>query len=126
MILDALLKHGGYTKKSLAVFLGADVTKDFPTLKDQLEVTYRVARIYHKLGQISKAIEYYQETLKNGYQFTYYFAANAALQLGLVYEDMHDFAKAKYYFDKCLHLRNHEYQNSLDQKAKMNEENLQT
>ena len=109
---------GGYIKKSLSVFAGSDVKSDFPTLKDQLEVTYRIARIYHRMGQVAKAIEYYQETLKNGYSFSYYFAANASLQLGLVYEEMHDYSKAKFYFDKCLGMRNHEYQNSLDQKAK--------
>lgn len=113
-----LLFDGGYVKKALAVFVGAKIQTDFPTLRDQLEVTYRVARIYHRLGQTSKAITYYQESLKNGYNLSYYFAANAALQLGIVYEEMGDLEKSAFYFNKCLSLRNHEYQYSLDQKAK--------
>ena len=62
-------------------------------------------------------MEYYEQTLKNGSTSRYYFAANSALLLGMIYEERKDFPKAKSYFEKCLSLDNHEYQNSLDQKA---------
>lgn len=112
-----LLCDGGYYQKALAQFQNTSLN-DFPTLRDQFEVTYRVARIYHELGMTDNAINFYQETLKNAYRSPYYFAANAALQLGLIYEEKKDYDKARFYFEKCLSLRNHEYQNSLDQKAK--------
>ena len=112
-----LLFDGGYYQKALAQFSGTTLS-DFPTLKNQFEVTYRVARIYHRLGETSKAIEKYQEALKNGFNFPYYFAANSALQLGLIYEEKRDYEHAEFYYKKCLTMRNHEYQNSIDQKAK--------
>ena len=112
-----MLCDGGYYQKALAQFQKTS-PKDFPTLRNQFEVTYRVARIYHELGMTDNAITFYQETLKNAYRSPYYFAANAALQLGLIYERKKEYETSRLYYKKCLSLRNHEYQNSLDQKAK--------
>jgi len=111
-----LLFDGGYYQQSLAVIAGK-ASDNFPRFKDQLEVTYRFARILHKLNQTDKAIMYFEQTLKNGASSTYYFAANSALLLGIIYEEKNDFENAKIYYTKCLSLRNHEYQNSIDQKA---------
>ena len=38
--------------------------------------------------------------------------------LGILYEGKGDAAKAEDYFRVCLNFRDHEYQNSIDQKAK--------
>lgn len=112
-----ILFDGGYYRKALAEFSGTTL-KDFPTLRDQLEVTYRVARINHKSGFPDKAIHHYQKTLENGRRQTFYFAANSALNLGIIFEEKKEFAKAKEYFQLCLSMRGHDYQNSIDQKAK--------
>lgn len=111
-----LLFDGGYYQQSLAIIAGKSA-ENFPRFKDQLEVSYRFARILHKLNQVDKAIAYFEQTLKNGSETKYYFAANSALLLGTIYEERNDFEKAKIYYTKCLSLRNHEYQNSIDQKA---------
>ena len=64
------------------------------------------------------AIQYYEQTISNGKNYSYYFAANSALMLGILYEGKGNAAKAEDYFRVCLNFRDHEYQNSIDQKAK--------
>lgn len=89
----------------------------FPRLKDQLEFTYRLARIFDKKGLYDKAIVYYTKTYENGNKQTWYFAANSALLNGMLYEQLKKNSEAIMWYKKCLALRNHEYQNSIDQKA---------
>lgn len=111
-----LLFDGGYYPKAIAQIANKPISS-FPILKDQIEVTYRLGRIYDKIGDSEKAIEYYKQTFANGSGYSYYFAANASLFLGLLYENRGQYEKARFYFKECLSLRNHEYQNSIDQKA---------
>ncbi len=112
-----LLFDGGYYPQALAMLAGKPI-ENFPTLRDQVEVTYRLARIYDKTQRTAKAKELYTQTIDNGKNLTYYFAANSCLQLGLMYENENDKSNAEKYYRLCLSLRNHEYQNSIDQKAK--------
>ncbi len=76
-----------------------------------------MARIFDKKNQKDKAIHYYTATYENGSGHPYYFAANAALLIAVIYEDKKDNNKATEWYRKCLAMRNHEYQNSIDQKA---------
>ena len=112
-----LLYDGGYYSKALSELSNKSI-QDFPTYKDQLEVTYRLARIYEETNELDRAIDLFQKTINNGSSTTFYFAANSALQLGMFYENKKDFLKAADYYKKCLLIGPHEYQNSLDQKAK--------
>lgn len=86
--------------------------------KDQLEYTYRKARLAEKQNQEALAITLYNQTIEKGKKLPYYYAANAALQLGYIYQIKNDKAKSNYYFEKCLSFKNHEYVNSISQKAK--------
>jgi len=88
------------------------------TEKDQLEYTYRKARLAEKQNQEALAIKLFNETIEKGEKLPYYFAANAALQLGYIYQNKKDKPKANYYFEKSLSFKNHEYVNSISQKAK--------
>ena len=117
LLKSRLLFDGGYYQRSLTEIAGKPVTS-FPTLRDKLEFTYRLARIFDKTNKPDKAILYYDQTIKNDKNHSYYFAANSALMMGLLYEQKGNLVKAEEYFRLCLSLRNHEYQNSLDQKAK--------
>ena len=112
-----LLFDGGYYREAMSEMANKSI-HDFPRLKDQLEVTYRLARILQKLKLMEKAIHLFEETLKNGSTSRYYYAANSALLLGGIYEEKKDLEKAKSYYLKCLSMRNHGYQYSIDQKAK--------
>ncbi|HKR06058.1 MAG TPA: tetratricopeptide repeat protein [Bacteroidia bacterium] len=111
-----LLFDGGYYDRAIAEIAGKNISY-FPNYKDQLEVIYRLARIYDRQGKTEKAIDNYERTIKLGETKSFYFAANSALYLGLLYENVPDTVNAVKSYRKCLSLRNHEYQNSIDQKA---------
>ena len=59
--------------------------QDFPSYRDKLEVTYRLGRILQMNGQVNKAIEYFEMTIRNGESSEFYFAANSALMLNPAY-----------------------------------------
>jgi len=116
LLRSRLLFDGGNYNLALSE-LAEKPAGTFSKLKDQLEYTYRLARIFDKKGQTAKAIQYYTATYENGLRTEWYFAANAALNNGLIYEIKKDKTNAIAWFKKCLALRNHEYQNSIDHKA---------
>jgi hypothetical protein len=111
-----LFSDGGYYQRAVAAIASNKIP--FNRLKDQLEVTYRMGRICQEEGLTTKAIDYYLSTVKNGQSYSFYYAANAALQLGLIYELQGDLMRARLYYKICLSMKNHEYQYSLDHKAK--------
>ncbi|MNY25245.1 hypothetical protein D3C86_1590140 [compost metagenome] len=91
---------------------------DFSSITDQLEFTYRNAQIYHALGQQQLAIAYFQETIQMGSERSEHYAARAALELGNIYEDMGQNTLAIKRYTECIDMKNHDYENSLEQKAK--------
>ncbi len=112
-----LLFDGGNYKQALGLLAGKGM-ENFPTLKNKLELTYRLGRIYDRMGMEKNAIDLYVKTFENGQKFNYYFAANSCLHLGQIFENKNEKENAEKYYRQCLQLRNHEYQNSIDQKAK--------
>jgi hypothetical protein len=60
---------------------------------------------------------YYQETITKGGELPYYFAANSSLQLGIIYEQQHDFIQAQKYYLKVLDMNFDEYHFSITNKA---------
>lgn len=86
--------------------------------QDYLEFIYRFARIVHALKNYHDAIEYYNKAIILGAQQESYMSANAALQVGLIYEDQKMYPEAIKYFDICLDMDPERYKNSLHQKAK--------
>ncbi len=108
---------GGYFTKAKA-FLLAYNEKTFKTPLEKLEYSYRLGRIYDRLADNTNAISYYSRTIETGKDNPAYFACNAALQLGLLYEDNKNFAQARTYYTLCLSLSPSDYKDSLHQKAK--------
>ncbi len=117
LLRSRLLFDGGYYLRSLNEIAGKP-KGTFSRLRDQLELTYRLARIFDKTDKKDKAEQYYIQTLENGDATSYYYAANSALMLGLIKEETNDTTLALSYFNRCLNMTQHEYQNSIDQKAK--------
>lgn len=112
-----LLFDGGYYNEALLQLKNLNPeTISLP--RERIEYTYRFARIYHKSGNTKEAIKNYTETLSQGRDYPYYFAANAALQLGMLYGSSGNKEKARYYYRECLNLDYDEYHNSISQKAK--------
>jgi len=113
LLKSRLLCDGGYYARAryeLEGFKTADK-------RSRIEYTYRLGRIYHNWGKTDEAIPYYEETIKNGDKLPYYFAANSALQLGMIYENSNKFTLAKTYYSKVLDMQFEEYQFSISNKA---------
>ncbi len=118
ILLNArLLSDGGYHKEALGILYGKSI-EQFTTEEDKLEFTYRVARIYDDLGRKDDAIKYYQTAIVLGEHRKEYYAARAALQIAQIYEERGQKSLAISYYQKCLDMDDHEYKDSLDQRAK--------
>lgn len=117
LIQARLLFDGGYYQKAKNVLLQQDIAT-FCTHASQLEYAYRLGRVMHGLRDYPAALSYYDRTINSGRFEPYFFACNAALQAGLIYEQLGDFSQAKAYFETCLELNPDEYRTGLHQKAK--------
>ncbi|MDR3696117.1 tetratricopeptide repeat protein [Mucilaginibacter sp.] len=108
---------GGYYSKALAQLANKDES-DFKLLRDKIEFCYRLGRIYDKTGKYGDAILNYQKAIRLGAATRYYFAANAALSIGKIYEDKKDFKRAGDYYNQALDIHGHQYQTDIDNDAK--------
>lgn len=112
-----LLSDGGYHSEAAGLLQGK-TEDDFAQEEDKLEFSYRVARIYDDLGRDDDAIRNYLITIRRGETRPEYFAARAALQIGQIYEKRGQKALAIQYYQRCIDMDDHEFKNSLDQRAK--------
>jgi tetratricopeptide (TPR) repeat protein len=118
LLLQArLLNDGGYYRQALALLHGKTI-QHFSLPEEKLEFSYRAGRLYDDLGIDSQAIIYYKQTIDLGANRKEYFAARAALQTGFIYEQWGDKAAALQWFQRCLDMKDHDFKNSLDQRAK--------
>ena len=112
-----LLNDGGYHIEAFKLLAGKS-TNDFEKIDDKLEFAYRAARIYDDLGKSEEAIKNYLVAIKIGQNRSAYFAARSALQIAQIYEQRGQIKLAITFYQKCLDMEDHEYKNSIDQKAK--------
>lgn len=112
-----LLFDGGYYPAALEILEGVD--QEILNFPERLEFNYRSGRIHQALGDISEALGAYQRTLLEGRETHYYFPCNAALQSGLIYEQLGYPDRAREFFELCLSLEPSSYESSLHQKAKL-------
>lgn len=112
-----LLFDGGYFQKALEVMKNESATA-FEQERHRIEYAYRMGRIHHSLGQMDTAMKFYQSALQQGRAQGSFFACNACLQIGLIYEQLRQPVQAKEYFQRCLSLESDEYETELHQKAK--------
>jgi tetratricopeptide (TPR) repeat protein len=112
-----ILFDGGNYHESLNAIAGKPI-EEFPTTRDRVELTYRMARINDEMGRTASALKHYRATVSIGKDLPYYFAANAALHSGYIYESEGNYEQATISYKECLKIRGHDYQNSIDQKAK--------
>lgn len=112
-----LLNDGGYYAEALAMLAGK-TQADFNKPEDQLEFVYRVGRIYDDSGRDDEALKFYNITMQQGKDRKEYFAARAALQAGMLLEKKGRKQEAIQYYQRCLDMEDHEFKNSIDQRAK--------
>jgi tetratricopeptide (TPR) repeat protein len=113
-----LLFDGGYYEKALAELTQFASSPGIHQPRLKLEYTYRTARVFDEWNKTGNAIHWYDETIKLGEDDPSYFAANASLHLGLIYENKQQFNLATSYYQKCLDMDFEEYNFSISQKAK--------
>jgi len=112
-----ILNDGGYNKEALAILTRKDI-EEYSKPEEKLEYAYRLGRIYDDMGRADEAIQYYTMAINLGKDRTEYYAARAALQLGFIYEKRNQKTLAINSFQECLDMGDHEYKDSLDQRAK--------
>lgn len=112
-----LFYDGGYYDKAQDI-LSDKKMDSFKSQKDKIEYTYRSGRIYDALGKYDLAIAFYQNTISMGKNERYYFAANSALSIGMIYEKKKNYPQAKSFYNTAISMKNHDYESSIENKAK--------
>jgi tetratricopeptide (TPR) repeat protein len=118
LLKSRLLFDGGYYENALAAMTGNYQDGLLKDVRDSLEYTYRIGRIYHEWGKPDNSIPFYEQTIHNGSESELYYAANSALKLGNIYEDKGEYEKALHFYKEAQSMKNEEYKNSINQKAK--------
>lgn len=112
-----LLYDGGYYERAYNLLIKNSSFFNTASIYS-LEYNYRLGRITQSLGNAYDAVNYYNQVINLGHEKEEYFACNAALQLGLLFEEQNNHKEAKRYFKRCLKMSPSDYKNSLHQKAK--------
>ena len=112
-----LLFDGGYYQRAYD-FLQPLASAYANDARLQLEYTYRLGRITHEMGRDAEAVRLYQETIDKGASQPWYFACNAALQMGQMYEKAGDKPKARGAYERCLGINPPDYAAGLHARAK--------
>ena len=116
LIRARLLFDGGYYARAQTILDTMNVSR--LTKDEQTERLYRYARIAHRQKKIPLAKKEYRKTIALGSLSSRYFAANAALKLGEIYESEDSLTLAKSFYEECLNMNFDEYKNSILGKAK--------
>ena len=112
-----ILNDGGYQKEALTMLNKLNIDS-LSKPEEKLEFAYRKARIYDDTDKDDEAIKFYDTAIKLGKNRPEYYAARAALQRGFIYEKQNKKTLAIASFKECLDMGDHEYKDSLDQRAK--------
>ena len=120
-----LLFDGGYHQKALKKLNKIDNPMLLSNGKFIIEYFYRKGRIYDEMENIILAKENYKKSIDLGRNTNYFFAAKSALQLAFIHEKKGEKTKAIYFFKECIAMQDHEYEQSLEQKAKAGLNRLQ-
>jgi tetratricopeptide (TPR) repeat protein len=117
LLCARVLFDGGYYDRAYAI-LRAKSVEDFSSKLFKLEYHYRLGRITHKMGLTTEALSFYQKAIDEGREEPWFYACNAALQIGLIHEAAGRSYQARQYFQLCLDIDPEDYRNSLHHKAK--------
>jgi tetratricopeptide (TPR) repeat protein len=112
-----LLCDGGFYTRAIATLTNKTVN-DFGLPRDKIEYYYRLGRIYDAMDKDDDAIIYYKKAINIGQASTYHYAASSAIRIGIIYEERKDFAKARNAYNMVFDFKNHQFKNSLEQKAR--------
>lgn len=117
LLKSRLLSDGGYYHEAIRLLHGKNYT-DFKEIAEQVEFSYRAGRLYDESGNDEEALRFYAEAIRLGEGRKEYYAARAALQSGMIFELQGKFTEAVKWYQRCLDMKDHDFKNSLDQRAK--------
>ena len=117
LLQTRLLNDGGYQQRALRLLYGKRIA-DFSLPEHKLEFAYRVGRLYDDVGRDDEAINFYKQAITLGEKRREHYAARAALHIGYIYEEKNDKETAMTWFQRCLKMKDHDFKNSLDHRAK--------
>jgi tetratricopeptide (TPR) repeat protein len=118
-----LLTNGGYYQDALKqIKLYVNNSKN---PRQNTEYHYRKARIMEKLGNTETAKIDYKKAILSGKDQSWYFAPQASLNLGKIYNSENKKDLAKHYFKLCLKINNSLYKESINREAKRNLKQIQ-
>lgn len=108
---------GGYYSKAMAQIAHKDVNS-LRLQRDKIDYYYRLGRINDKIEKNYEAVSNYQKAIALGKETSYYYAANAALLTGNIYEESKEYKKAADYYNQAINMKSHDYQTDIDNDAK--------
>ncbi|MFT4032542.1 MAG: tetratricopeptide repeat protein [Siphonobacter sp.] len=117
MMKVRLAGDGGYYERAITTLKQLSEAS-FTEPMDRAEFNYRKARIYHRIGDLTQAIPFYERSVQLSEGQAWHFGASSCLQLGYIYQARNDKPKARTYFNKALSYKKHEFKNSVEGKAK--------
>ena len=112
-----LLYDGNRYHESLNLLLGME-QDDLVSDMDRVEYPYRLARVYHAMGNVPEAKKYYRLVLDRGKSCPWYMVPYSALQLAELYENDGDYAAAERYYTTCLEWKKYPYSGSIGSRAR--------
>ena len=96
----------------------SNIDRSSLTSIEKLELDYRMGRIYHESGNLDSAKFCYLKAVNDHSIEGTYYPANACLKLGEIIELQGNDAEAIGWYERSYELDGHEYENSIEQKAK--------
>lgn len=114
-----LLSDGAYLSLALQT-LQTRTEGSYADPEGKTEYCYRMGRILDDLNRKKEAETWYLRSIQLGTSLPRYFAANAALHLGMLCESQRRLPEAKAWYQKAISgfPANTEYQNGIEQKAR--------
>jgi len=112
-----LLSDGGNYERAISQLSGK-TTNDFKNLMYKIEFNYRMGRIYDLTSKDELALKYYQKAIDLGKNEPYYFSSNSALRSGMIYEMNKNKIRAKQFYNIAINMKDHDYENSIENSAK--------
>jgi predicted negative regulator of RcsB-dependent stress response len=112
-----LLFDGGFYEKALKLLQDKNPST-LTQVQDKTEYYYRLGRVYDAMNKDDEALRNYQLTINAGKGTPYYYAPTAAVKIGNIYERQKNKVEAAHYYNMAIAFKNHQYENSIEQKAK--------
>lgn len=119
LLRSRLFYDGGYYKKTLKELESVESPDLFFNTENIIEYWYRMGRVFQKMKKLQKeTILFFEKAITVGINSNSYYAPMSCLQIAIEYEKNGESKKAKSYYNKCLSMKNFDYQRGIHQKAK--------